>query len=198
MLNHVHSNDAGKTAVIRDQVKMIGTPAVTPPAVFSMRGKVAVGVLGSRTLANTGRVAFGFASYRPTESSGSLTIELRKFSANTVIGTLIYSGGFGSANVTLPNAAAVEWATLAAGDSALVAVNACTVPTFDLDVHLIVYMEPPAQVCPLQLGGSGLVSSLDSSVVHAAAEGLTVDSATSDSQSGLRIARRRRCGRPLT
>lgn len=175
MLNQIHPNDAGNIAVVRELVKMIGVPALTPPAVLSMPGKVGVGTLGSQAFPNGGRVAFGFANYRPTASSGSLTIELRKFPANTVIGTVAYSGGFGSGNVMVPSAAAVEWVTLAAGDSVQVAVTACTVPTFDLDVYLIADAAPPARVYPLQLRGSGLVSSLDSSVVHAATETLTSD-----------------------
>jgi hypothetical protein len=175
MLNQIHPNDAGNTAVTRELVKMIGVPATTPPASFLMQGKVAVGTIGTQTFPNGGRVAFGLANYRPINASGSLTIELRKFPANTVIGTVTYSGGFGSGNVMVPSAAAVEWATLSAGDSVQVAVTACTVATYDLEVLLLADVNPPASVYPLQLRGSGLVSALDGSVVYPATETLTTD-----------------------
>ena len=175
MLNQIHPNDAGNNAMARELVKMIGVPAVTPPSVFTMPGKVAVGTIGSQTFTNGGRVALGFANYRPVNGSGSLTIELRKFPTNTVIGTVTYTGGYGSGNVMVPSAAAVEWVTLAAGDSVQVAVTACTVATYDLEVSLLADVTPTTRVYPLQLRGSGLVSSLDSSVVYAATEALTTD-----------------------
>lgn len=176
MLNQLHPNDAGNTAIARELVKMIGVPANVPPCVISMHGRIGVGTMGSQTFPNGGRVAYGFATYKPVNASGSLTLELRKFPANTVVGTATYSGGYGSGNVMAPNAAAVEWITLAAGDSIQVNVTACTVATADLDVYLLPDATPPARTYPLQLRGAGLVSSLDSSVVYSATEMLPTTS----------------------
>ena len=176
MLNQIHPNDAGNTAVARELVRLIGVPASTPPSLFSMHGKVTVGTLGSQAFPNGGRVALGLINYKPVNGSGSLTIEMRKFPANTVVGTVSYSGGFGSGNVMTPSAAAAEWVTLAAGDSIQVAVTACTVATYDLDVSLLVDPTPVVRAYPLQLRGAGLVSSLDSSVVYPATESLPATS----------------------
>lgn len=76
MLNQIHPNDAGNTAVARELVKLIGATPAVPPGVFSMRGRVGVGSLGKRVLPSGGRVAFGFASYKPA-LSGTVTVELR-------------------------------------------------------------------------------------------------------------------------
>lgn len=176
MLNQIHPNDSGNTAIARELVKMIGVPATAPPVSFSMPGKVAVGTIGAQVFPNGGRVAYGFANYRPINASGSLTIELRKLPANTLIGTVTYTGGYGAQNVMTPDAAAGDWVALAAGDSVQVAVTACTVATYDLEVLLIADQTPPARVYPLQLRGAGLVSSLDGSVVYAATEGLPAGS----------------------
>jgi len=173
MLNQIHPNDAGNTAVAVELVKMIGTAPAQPPAVFSMRGRAAVGVIGRRVLPSGGRVAFGFATYKPT-LSGTVTIELRKVVGGvaTAIGTATYNGGYGANNVFTPQSAITDWNAIAAGDAIEVAVTTASATMNDLAVYVVVDEPAQASYYPLSLRYNGMVNGLTGAVVYPAAAAL--------------------------